>query len=225
MIILAKAFEINETIEFIDLHKNKIGKRGAEVLSLALINNKSSSIKGIGLWENQIGFEGALSLIDVCTKHPIYTLDLRENQIGQYNLEKIASRIPNTKLHSLDLRKNNLKDQGIISLLLCLCDKPKFYQKNQVISLKALNLSDNFISDEGCFAIAKFLTSPFIQLEILELRRNKIGAIGCQEIALALTPNIQCNEKLKTSQNTLHYLDISYNDIKITGIYFGFKIK
>ena len=88
------------------------------------------------------------------------------------------------QMSSLTLRGNSIGDEGVETLLACMCEG---------YPLKHLDLSNNEITSEGAALVASALCSLLVHMETLALDSNAIGTEGANLIFSAL----QCNSSIQ----------------------------
>jgi hypothetical protein len=129
-------------------------------------------------------------------------------RIGQGNVESIKFEIilgdeaferltsENIAPSELDVSNTAIGDKSIQAMCLT--------QELDILHFHKLNLSKNFITDEGVIVLASNL-SKFKNLEYLNLADNEFGAEGIQEIVNYLGDD--------TNENQLVSIDLSGNEI------------
>ncbi|KAK3266723.1 hypothetical protein CYMTET_24681 [Cymbomonas tetramitiformis] len=187
---LADALVFNGSLNSLDLSRNNIGPEGAEALTVALTPNAAGlcnrSLDTLDVRGNAITGEAAEQLAKAVLEHPSMKVF---NTIAMQDVK-------NDQLTQLDLRKADVGIPGVVVL-------SKLLVFNG--SLNTVNLSYNFIGDEGAKALAVALT-PNMEgvfnrfLNTLDISGNNIGPDGAKALAVALTPNEDgvFNESLNT---------------------------
>ena len=99
----------------LSLEENRISDAGAEALAAAL--KESSTLQALGLRANEIGDNGAKSLIDAWTPQ-LWQLDLRDNKITAGAAEEFQSQVPDAKT----LLMNSAQNQDAATI--CISETP-----------------------------------------------------------------------------------------------------
>ena len=119
---------------------------------------------------------------------------MKENKIKWTSYQKFwSSMIPNKTIQKLNLNKTDLSDRVI--------EKMGLYLEQQDISLLDLDLSRNFISDEGIKVLSKSLMVNKT-LKYLNLRHNRIREDGYKIFSEYLSEN-KTLEELSLSENAI----------------------
>ena len=109
----------------------------------------------------------------------LLTLDLRDNDIGSEGAAFIADALQSgSKLRQLILSGCNIEPKGAIEILNSLTNT----------TVETLNLSDNYIGDDGANQIGLFLETNKI-LKQLSIQENRITDVGMASISKGLTKN------------------------------------
>ena len=121
-------------------------------------------------------------------------LIMKENKIKWTSYQKFwSSLMPNKTIQKLNLNKTDLSDRVI--------EKMGLYLEQQDINLLDLDLSRNFISDEGIKVLSKSLMANKT-LKYLNLRHNRIREDGYKIFSEYLTEN-KTLEELSLSENAI----------------------
>ena len=161
-----------------------------ETLRLGYNNLRSKRIKAIS--------KGLCEAIDSQIRHLDLTQNSLEDRGAHAMAENLSSR--NCRLESLNLCQNKIRYKGAYHLA------DAFVQAKNT-SLKRLDLSNNFIGQEGAEAFGVVLRFSYTLYE-LNLSRNNIGDEGVEVIARGLREN---------ADTQLRRLDLSWNGIKDDG--------
>lgn len=113
--------------------------------------------------------------------------------------ENQHSNCPKITVKALDWSK--LEHLQIPCSFVTLNHLKDIFFKSQVFRLKSLNLASNFLTDEICLVLAKFLSQKSI-LKALNLSRNKLSDLGAVEIAKSIAFKTVL-EKLDLTGNNL----------------------
>jgi len=160
------------------LERNKIDKFVIVEL-VKLMKNKTLSLDKLILDENNIRDDGAevISEILILENSSLKILGLRKNNIGKIGIEAIACKLrKNSSLIAIYLDENHIGDDGIRALL-------KAFQNQEKIEVA---ISNELISNEDEMKISN---EGNTSLEVLSLRKNKIGDLGIIELSDVLKNN------------------------------------
>ncbi|KIC73819.1 hypothetical protein DB44_AU00010, partial [Candidatus Protochlamydia amoebophila] len=195
--VLAQSLASNTTLEVLFLGSNQISDKGAKAIAQSLASN--TILKSLYLAGNQISDKGAKAIAQsLASNTTLKSLYLGGNQISNKGAKAIAQSLAsNTTLESLYLGSNQISDEGAEILA-------NFLASNTI--LKSLYLAGNQISDKGAEIFAKVLASN-ATLESLYLSGNQISDKGAEAIAQILTSN-----------TALESLDLAGNQISDKGI-------
>ncbi|KAK3282749.1 hypothetical protein CYMTET_9529 [Cymbomonas tetramitiformis] len=182
----------NGSLNTLNLHNNRIGDEGGKALAVALTPNAegvfNGSLNTVNVWDSAVQLEGARALVDA---------------VKQRNAPiKLCGSL--LDVEALEFSSQQLEPEDALLLA------------NDLVfntSLNTLNLSDNYIGDEGAKALVVALTPNAegvfnTSLNTLHLWGNNIGPEGAEALAVALTPNEE--GVFNTSLNTL---DLGRNEI------------
>ncbi|XP_067237098.1 protein NLRC5-like isoform X2 [Chanodichthys erythropterus] len=220
---LASAFNVNPSnLRELDLSENKIGDFGVTQIA-SLLGNSQCSLQILRLSDCSITEEGYKDLASALTSNPshLIELDLTGNDPGQSGVKELSGllQVPNCQLktlrflspaadeacqfvnrvvgknplllNELNLRGHKLEDSNVKQLAVLLQDKH--------CKLNILQLSNNWIAEEGCAALTSAFNSNPSNLTELDLSGNTLGNSGIVKIC-PLLKNTQCRlENLKLS--------------------------
>lgn len=188
--------KMNKSLVNINLEDNNLTDTGCVYISESLEEN--STIKSLRLASNYIGDIGVKRLCEALLKNnAIESLDLDSNRFtitGANLLFETVNHVGNLK--ELHLRANDLTPNVT----------PAVAKTLETSSLQVLNLRRNLLGDTGVSRIAAALVKPGCKLKKLLLSSNRIGNLGCTNLADALVRN-----------STLERLDIDMNCIEDEG--------
>ena len=157
---------LNETIEGLDLSKNRIGSKGANTVIAAFRDNQKTRIRMLNFAHNEIWDPDDGSFFQ--TNKTLKVLNLEGNFIHDEGVEAMAQGIAaneNTALERLFLGWNGLGDDGAIALA-------KMLEVNK--TLKTLGLGENDITSTGARALLSALALNKTLREISGLYHNQI---------------------------------------------------
>ena len=172
-----------------------------------LLSNKDEGrkpLQELNLANNEVSADGMIVVTSVLNWNNATLKVLNVDNpllqsIGQETAIHFAKMLQaNRGLERLSLRKHEMTCAAIFTLTEHLLDNNK---------LKALDLSANRISFEGCQSLAKYLTGKYCALESLVLASNRTGHYGAKAISQALSKN-----------RSLIHLDMTRNDIDDGGL-------
>ena len=182
-----------QQISFVNLSINNIGSLGC-VEIVKLFDNTNCQLRGLNLFDNNIGDEGVKQLSNILKNSQLSSLNLGGNNIGDEGVKQLSNGLKNSQLSSLNLEENNIDGEGVKQLSNIL--------KNSQLS--SLNLFGNNIDGEGVKQLSNILKNS--QLSSLNLGGNNIGDEGVKQLS----------NGLKNSQLSSLYL--GYNNIGDEGV-------
>ena len=148
-----------------------------------LQQNSARSTAELRLRDFGLGVAGAgavAGLLELNTRVPVKTIDLRLNDLRDLGAEALARAI---KIHkavtSIDLRYNNIGDAGAVALADAI-------EINTTV--QEINLSENCIGGEGAVALADAIKINET-LQRIHLSKNNIGDEGAVALADAIKIN------------------------------------
>eukprot|EP00808_Paulinella_micropora_P014279 g54964.t1 len=196
-IAIGRALEENKEckLEKLDISRNQIGAEGAQHIAKALEVNKTLQTLNIN-W-NSIGAQGAEHIAEALKDHPSVTsVDLRVNSLSVESgsaLAAVAKQNPRIKKMCgipLDsLRDNKTTELKLSSTSLGPAEAAilaEFLKVNG--TLQHIDLRNNQLGDEGAKHIASALKVNS-SIRSIDLRANNIGIEGAKAIGLALQVN------------------------------------
>ena len=202
---IAKAIQMNTTLQTLDMSNNKISDDG--VIAISDYLKRNSLLEKLNLSKNKITDKGANMIAEALQLNTtLKQLDLSINKIFGDGATAISNiLITNKSLQELNMSKNEITNKGAKMIAEAL-------QLNT--TLKQLDLSINKIFDDGATAISDVLKGN-ITLQELNISHNNITNKGIKKI----TEVIQIN-------STLQNINISKNHISSDGLlYFMETVK
>jgi len=185
----------NSKIEFLNLSNNSIGDRGVELLSKCLPCSRVSHLEiqtNFAYRNKLISDKGAKAIAQVLPECPLESLVFKGNSVR--SVASICSSLPLSKLSCLNLGDNKIGNQGAKDLAKVL----------PVCQLKYLDVGNNQIGSSGCIALGKAIKHS--QLVSLKLYDNSALTEGAEAIAEGLAGSL------------VQSLDLASNSIGDSGI-------
>lgn len=157
------------------LSGRNISHRGITVLAKETLATNAVKMERLYLEHTLLGDAGmtavAQGLVDNTSLRVLSLVDCSITSQGAKVLAQAMRR--NETLARVNLRGNKIGDKGLQEILIALTEKPR-------PSLKALNVTNNEISDRGLF-----VQIPLAHLEELHLGKNQITDLGALDLAKA----------------------------------------
>lgn len=204
---LAKGLKVNKTVKHLDLRWNYLPNKCIFGIAEALAQNHT--VEFLDLSGNGIDAEGLSGVAHIIKyNRSITTLKLDGNNDlfhipNRWNNKESKKQFAeafktNTVLKEISMRECFLRKDGAIEFANAL-------QINPALQLRRLNLSQNYVEDEGAKALAAALKAHD-NLEDVNLSGNSIGDDGIGALADALK-----------GKRSLKVLDLSNNSFSDTG--------
>ncbi|XP_039531077.1 NACHT, LRR and PYD domains-containing protein 12-like isoform X2 [Pimephales promelas] len=199
--VLSSALRLNPSLRELDLSGNNINELGVKIVS-DLLADPQCKLEKLGLRSYHISDGGCAVLSSALRSNPsLRELDLSESTFQYSGVMQISDLLkhPQCKLEKLGLRSCCVWDGAWAYLTKAL---------RSTLSLRALDLSENSITDSGVKQISALLADRQGKLEKLGLRSCGISDGGCADLSSALRSN----------PSHLRELDLSENNITDSGV-------
>lgn len=154
-------------LEGIDLHGQRIGDDGAEVLAGAA---SLANLKNLEIGQNELGLRGLTAILASPYLGGVEELDLSDNRPGGAWIVALASAGPR-RLRRLTIQDNDLDWRAAVLLADAMA----------VEGVRELSLRGNPIGDQGAIALAG--STHLTQLRNLGLGSCNIGDVGASALA------------------------------------------
>lgn len=189
----ADAFIGQEGLEFLSLQNVGCSVHACKAVAELLLH--TSALKGIHLFNNMSGDEGAGHIATILARAPaMQDFKMASSRVGPAGGIALArGLLAGQCLVRLDLSDNPMTAEVAEALAACIHQQPK---------LQALNLNDTSLTDEGVTTICASLRGAAPKLQELELALNEITASGATAVVAAIS-NKQHLEKLNLRENEL----------------------
>ena len=177
-------FETNSSLVSLELVGcNNFAAKGCRLLSLALGNCASNSLKHVSLANCGLGDSQLVDVIAALDMHPrINILTLDGNIMGRNACMALLNliQLSATELSVLELDGSTIGDEGMRLLAPALAES---------VTLKELYVSEVGISSKGLKALSAVLKNPNSKLERLYMQDNLIGNEEAKILATSLAGN------------------------------------
>lgn len=193
IIACAQAFAQQPALE--QLAFQNVGCSINACTSLAELIQNAQELRSLRLYNNMSDDAGAAAIAKILARAPkLEAFRMASSRVGLDGGIALAnSMTPGNCLQRLDLSDNPMTGEVAESLAAMLKGQPH---------LRALNLNDTSLEDEGVSTIAQALTDAAPQLEELELALNEVTPEGAKQLAAALG-NKSNLQKLNLRENEL----------------------
>ena len=191
----------NKLIDTLDLKRNNIGNRGAQLLArsmegipLKALNVRNNNIEASGIRElarvlpatmeiliisgNPIGDQGAECIAKILGNKPIEFLNMSGNSLSAQGAYFLLGSLSNKYIKTLHLGGNNLKDLSL--------DLPVTSWQNSTLS--KLDLGGANLGEKGIENLSKIL--PDMRLGVLDLASNSIDQASLEILSRTLPPSL-----------------------------------
>ncbi|KPA80760.1 hypothetical protein ABB37_04213 [Leptomonas pyrrhocoris] len=186
LLALSNAAACHRDLTRVDLSWNKIGPNGTKCLARAYQRNPLCVYQ---LSANALGDEGTAHLCDALLRYggrSQLTLNLYANEISYSGANAVGKLLAHTSVvQDVSLAGNTIGFKGVQALQQHLTD----FAVLAACPLRALNLSDNWLGDEGAASVAAIIAADLPALERLDVSDNQISDVGCTAIVTAVLRN------------------------------------
>ncbi|XP_041960849.1 NACHT, LRR and PYD domains-containing protein 12-like isoform X25 [Alosa sapidissima] len=199
--IVATVLQSPNSLIELDLSHNDLGDSGVQLLFKGLSSHcKLQTLRFAGCILTDKSCEIMASVLQ--SPNSLIELDLSHNDLGDLGVQLLFNGLssPYCALQTLRFAGCKLTDQSceIVTSVL---------QSVNSAQLQQLDLSHNDLGDSGVQPLSKGLSSPYCNLQTLRLAECKLSEKSCEIVATALQ-----------SPNSLIKLDLSYNDLRDSGV-------
>ena len=177
---LAQAMNVNTSVKTLKLSSNPLHDEGMKALAEMLGGSDgtvNTTLEHVKLEECKIGSVGAKHLAQaMCMNTSVKTLQLRYNNLGDEGAKALAEMLGgssghfNTTLEHVHLSQCGIGVVGAKDLAQAMCVNT---------SVKTLDLSSNYIYDEGAMALANMLGSEAEGIETVNTTLERVIVMDC----------------------------------------------
>eukprot|EP01065_Artemidia_motanka_P000157 TRINITY_DN10052_c0_g1_i2.p1 TRINITY_DN10052_c0_g1~~TRINITY_DN10052_c0_g1_i2.p1 ORF type:complete len:751 (+),score=237.34 TRINITY_DN10052_c0_g1_i2:109-2361(+) len=180
----AHALRRNSTLLELNLSYNKIGDEGIERIGDAL--KKNTCLTELQICENDFEDRGAAQIAEALkTNMSLTCLCLGDSRIGDETAATLGKALEtNNTLTRLDLFNCRVGDQGAAGLAAGLRHRVQAEDEH----MEDLNLGKNFITDEGCADLLRYVGESQ-KIKVLQLYRNLLTDASLSEMTRELEKN------------------------------------
>ncbi|XP_041960837.1 protein NLRC5-like isoform X13 [Alosa sapidissima] len=200
--IMASVLQSPNSLIELDLSHNDLGDLGVQLLFNGLSSPYCAlqTLRFAGCKLTDQSCEIVTSVLQSVNSAQLQQLDLSHNDLGDSGVQPLSKGLssPYCNLQTLRLSECTLSEKscGIVATVL---QSPN--------SLIELDLSHNDLRDSGVQLLSTGLYSSHCKLQALRLAECKLSEKSCEIVATALQ-----------SPNSLIKLDLSYNDLRDSGV-------
>ncbi|KPI86683.1 hypothetical protein ABL78_4241 [Leptomonas seymouri] len=186
LLALSNAAACHRDLSRVDLSWNKVGPNGTKCLMRAYHRNPLCVYQ---LAANALGDEGTIHLCEALQRHggrSQLTLNLYANEISYSGANAVGQLLAHTTVvQDVSLAGNTIGFKGAQALQQHLTD----FAVLAACPLRSLNLSDNWLGDEGAASVAAIIAADLPVLERLDVSDNQISDVGATAIVTAVLRN------------------------------------
>lgn len=186
LLALSNAAACHRDLARIDLSWNKVGPNGSKCLMRAYQRNPLCVYQ---LAANALGDEGTKYLCEALQRYggrSQLTLNLYNNEISCSGANAVGQLLAHTTVvQDVSLAGNTIGFKGAQALQQHLTD----FAILATCPLRFLNLSDNWLGDEGAASVAAIIAADLPALERLDVSDNQITDSGATTLVLAVLRN------------------------------------
>ncbi|KAK7198068.1 Leucine Rich repeat/Leucine Rich Repeat [Novymonas esmeraldas] len=186
LLAMGNAAACHRDLTRVDLSWNVVGRNGPKCLARAYQRNPLCVYQ---LGANALGDEGTVYLCEALQRHggrSQTTLNLYRNDVSSAGAEAVGRLVANsTIVQDVSLAGNTIGFKGAQALQRQLTDAAVV----AACTLRTLNLSDNWIGDDGAASVAAIIGADLPSLERLDVSDNRITDVGATAIATAALRN------------------------------------
>lgn len=186
LLALSNAAACHRDLTRIDLSWNRVGPNGTKCLLRAFQRNPLCVYQ---LAANALGDAGTTHLCEALQRHggrSQLALNLYANEISHSGADAVGRLLAHTSfVQDVSLAGNTIGFKGAQALQQHLTD----FAVLAACPLRSLNLSDNWLGDEGAASVAAIIAADLPALERLDVSDNQITDVGATAIVAALQRN------------------------------------
>lgn len=191
LLAMSNAAACHRDLTSIDLSWNQIGPQGSKCMMRAYQRNP---LCVYNLSANHLGDAGTITWCEALHRYggkSQTTINLYQNDLSHGGAEAVAKLVANTDMIlEVNLAGNTIGFKGAeairIQLTAALATR---VPPLTPCTLRSLNLSDNWLGDEGAMEVAKLIEANIASLEWMDVSSNKITDVGLTAVIQALRQN------------------------------------